>query len=275
MNDIFQFLSQETTICAKDLLYFIPFTGLFIIYRLIVSNYILKPISKQLPEKTREKFIHRGFDCIHYITSTTIGTLAFLQRPYAHCPFYFCDCREFIGYTGPAAICSVFEKVYYFYFGAYYISDAFWISTTKDIKMLIVHHFLTGGMIVTLALVSRPVVTLSISLLHDWVDVFLYSGKIATYFQKQRLADFLLVLFALSFFYLRLFNCAAILFVGCTGEHPQPTHYYTYIISRVLFGFLYCCHLIWGYQIIKALQKVLLGAKVHDTRSDDEKAKKE
>ena len=268
--NLWNYLAQETTINVYDLFYFIPFVAIFILYRIFMNKFILKPLSKHVAEKSREKFINRGFDAFHYIISSILGTLAFSQRPYFHCPFYFCDCREYIGYTGPEAICSIFEKIYYFYFSSYYISDALWVHTTKDIYMLIVHHILTFGMIITLALVSRPVVTLAIPILHDWVDVFLYWGKIFSYLQWKKLADIFLIIFGISFYYLRLFNCAAILYVGCTGDHPQPTHYWTYIISRSLFAFLYICHIIWGYQIFYAAKRLLSNnnEKIHDTRSD-------
>ena len=271
-----EFLSSQTTISNSDLR-ILPFTILgYALYRLILSNCVLKPLSSFVPEKSRYKFVHRGFDCIHYITSAMLGTLAFLQQPYAHCPFYFVDCGRFIGCTGDNIICSVFEKIYYFYFASYYISDVFWLHTSPNgIRLLIFHHIVTIGMIVCCAIVARPVLGFSIMVLHDWVDIFLYSGKISNYLGAKKISDVLMVIFAVLFFYLRLFGCATIIKVFFTEELEQPHHYRLYIFARILFCFLYVCHLLWAYQILSALKRIIFsGEKIRDTRSDEIKKPK-
>ena len=59
---------------------------------------------------------------------------------------------------------------------------------------------------------ALPVVGLSVMFLYDWVDVFLYSGKIFTHLKKQHLADAYLVIFAVLYFYLRLYGVLHIIY---------------------------------------------------------------
>ena len=263
---ISDFLNKQSEVNKEDLINMIKLIPVFIIYRLIISNLILKPLSKFVKPQHRYKFVHRGFDCIDYIISTILGMLSFRNKSYGHCSYYYFDCREHIDNQPNITFISNFEKIYYYYFGLYYLSDVFWISTTKDVLMLIVHHCLTIGWVVSFALLPLPPVCLTGGLLHDYVDVFLYSGKIASYFNIKIVSDTLLILFAISFFYLRILNCGSIYYIGSISNTPQRHTLY----FRTLFTFLYCCHLIWGYQIVNAVRKILLGDKIHDTRSDRE-----
>lgn len=267
-----KYLSTLTTISSSDLWIFPITLLLYSIFRLIVSNFFIKKYLYLVDEKNKNKFLHRGFDSIHYILSTIIGTLAFLQRPYAHCPFYYLDCGKFSECTGDFLICSTFEKIYFIFFASYYMSDVFWIKTENEIIILIFHHFVTIGMIICCVIVARPVAGLSIMLLHDWGDIFLYSGKIANYLKLKKTANVLLILFALSFFYFRIFGCAAMIKVLFTEKLEQPHHFKLYLFGRILFCGLYCCHIFWGYEIVHSLIKILKGKEtIRDTRSEDEK----
>ena len=266
---ILDLLSQETVVDKTDVFYMIPCAALYAVYRLLVSNFVLKPISKHIKPKNQYKFIHRGFDCIHYVMCTIIGVFAFLKRPYGHCSYYYFDCRQYLDNAPAETVITYFEKVYYYLFAAYYFSDIFWIRTTKDIPILIVHHSITIGWILSFALIPLPPVCLTGGLLHDYVDFFLYSGKVATYFDYQKLANVLLILFAISFFWLRILNCGSIYYTGSISDTPQRHTLY----FRTLFSFLYMCHLIWGYQIVMALKRIFTGDKIHDTRSDRAESK--
>lgn len=267
---IFNQLSSLTTISIEDLKIF-PFTVLiYTIYRFIVTSFILKKLSNYVPEKNRHKFIHRGFDCSHYIISSIIGTLAFLQRPYFHCPFYYLDCGKYSECTGEKLICSNLEKIYFILFASYYISDILYIKTNNQIGIMIFHHFVTIGMIFCCVIVARPVLGLSVMLLHDCGDSFLYLGKVTNYLGLKSQADFLMVSFAISFFYLRIFGCATIIKLIFTEQLEQPHHKGLYLFARILFCGLYCCHIVWGYEIISSVIKILHGKEIiRDTRSND------
>lgn len=264
------YFAQETTIKPSDIYILLVVSVIHGIFRTIIDKLILRPLSKIVNEKQREKFVNRGFDCLHYITSTLIGSIAFIQRPYAHCPYYFLSCVKYMGPTGDYFVCSILEKIYFMYFASYYFSDVCWLHTSSDWRILIFHHFVTISLILTCVIVARPVLGLSIMLLHDWVDIFLYCGKIATYIHKQKWADGFLYVFAGSFFWLRLFGCATIIFNLARQPWVQPHHVALYRFSCSCFVGLYYCHIHWGVQIIKAVIKILKHTEVaHDTRSDD------
>jgi hypothetical protein len=265
-----EYLASETTIQAKDILLIIICSVIFGIFRVIINRLILRPLSVFANKNKREKFVNRGFDLIHYWISTILGTLAFSQRPYFHCPFYMLDCAEYVRQTGEFFTCSVLEKIYYIYFASYYFSDIFWVHTSGDTKILIFHHICTIILIATCVIVARPVFGLSIMLLHDYGDAFLYLGKVATYIGKKTLADISLVIFAILFFWLRLFGCASIIYiiVKINKIYPQTHHVGLYYFADITFCFLYCCHIVWGIDIIRAVIKVFKGSNVHDTRSD-------
>ena len=267
------FLSSQTSISSRDLKLLPLYAGCFAIYRLIVSNKILKPLSQFVPEKNRYKFVHRSFDCLHYFTSALLGTFAVLLQPYWHCPFYFVDCGKYIGCTGDEFMCNVLEKIYYFYFASYYLSDVLWLHTSPNgIKILIFHHIVTNVLTVWLALVARPALCFSVMILHDWVDIFLYSGKVCNYIGAKKASDVFMILFAVSFFYLRIFGCGTVIKVYMTENEEQPHHYILYQCVRVVSTFLYVCHLIWASQILAAIKKIFFeGDAIHDTRSDEGK----
>jgi len=265
-------LQSETTISLQDIKLFGVFIPVFCLYRVLISKFLLKPLSKTVPESCRFKYIHRGFDFIHYLTASIIGTIAFMGRPYAKCPFYFVGCDKYIYCTGESFVCSILEKIYFIYFACYYFSDVFWIHTTKDVAMLVVHHIITVSMILITAISSRPVVGLSTMLLHDWVDVFLYFGKLASYYGWKKLADTSLLTMAALFYYLRIFGVFCILKSVWTDKEVQPHHYQLWLVGRCLLIGLYICHLIWGYQIASSLIKIALSKgeqDIRDTRSDE------
>ena len=262
------YLAQETTIKQSDIKYIFIAAGCYGIYRVLMNKKILTPLSKFVAEKNRQKFIHRGFDCIHYVLCGLIGTLSFLQRPYGHCAFYFADCQKYNICTGEF-VCSLFQKIYVYFFAAYYISDIFWIRTTKDIPIMCIHHTITLSMTLICILAARPAAGIATMVLHDIVDIFLYIGKIATYFGIKKISDVSLVIFAIAFFYLRLFNLLTIIYNVIADKTEQPHHRILYIIGRSMLVLLYGCHLVWGSQIIKAAIKVFKGDKIHDTRSED------
>ncbi|KAH0789878.1 longevity assurance protein [Histomonas meleagridis] len=265
---ITDFLAQETTMGQSDIKYILVAAVCYGIYRVFMNKFVMTPLSKFVPEKSRFKFIHRGFDCIHYVLCGMIGILAFLQRPYAHCAFYFADCREYNVCTGEF-VCSIFQKIYFYIFISYYISDIFWIRTTKDIPIMCIHHTVTLSMMLICIITARPAAGISIMVLHDIVDIFLYIGKIATYLGIKKISDSSLFVFAVTFFYLRLFNLATIIYTVITDKSEQPHHKTLYTVGRGLLCLLYCCHLVWGSQIVKAIQRILKGDRIHDTRSDD------
>jgi len=178
--------------------------------------------------------------------------------------------------TGEYFISSLLEKIYFINFASYYVSDFFWIRTTSDIKMLVFHHTITLFLIFSCAVVARPVLGMSIMVLHDWGDAFLYMGKIATYLQKQKWADFSFYTFAILFFYFRIFGLATVIWAMFKEPNNQTHHVKLYRAAETAVGFLYCCHIIWAYQILRVVYKILnKTSNPHDSRSDEGEKPKE
>jgi hypothetical protein len=167
MLTIGSYLAQETTFSVQSFFSVLITSAVFAFFRILISRYFLKPLSRFVDFKNQQKFIHRGFDCIHYIVSTLIGTLALMQRPYARCPFYVNECEPYFAMTYPEFILTIFEKIYFMYFASYYLSDIFWIKTTKDIPILIFHHSVTISLIYVSFTTQRPLFGLATMLLHD------------------------------------------------------------------------------------------------------------
>lgn len=266
-----EFLAQETTLTVYSFKTLIFTSVVFAIFRIIISKYYLQPFSRHVDISNQQKFIHRGFDSIHYILSTIIGTLAISQRPYARCPFYFNECEPFFAMTYPSFILTIFEKFYFMYFASYYISDLLWIRTTKDIPLLIFHHSVTIGLFYITIACQRPLFGLATMVLHDWADAFLYFGKITTYLKMRTLSDLSFVIFAILFFYLRLINFGKIIWaVWFHDVGEQTCTIFLYKFGKCMLIFLYCCHVIWSVKIFQAVLKVLSHGKewIRDTRSD-------
>ncbi|EAX91958.1 longevity assurance protein, putative [Trichomonas vaginalis G3] len=266
------YLTQETTIESKDILLIVISSCIYAVCRTMINRLVLRPLTAFVPvEKQKVKFINRGFDFLHYCVSTILGTLAFSTRPYAHCWFYILDCKQYLGQTGNAFQCSVLEKIYYIYFASYYVSDILWIRTTNDVVMLIFHHFFTLSLIFSCVIVARPVYGLCLMLLHDWGDTFLYLGKVLIYLGKPGYADYSLYFFGILFFWLRIFGVASILYTlyAYNSENKQTLHPYLYYCADAMLAFLYCLHLIWGWDILLAVRRVFnKSIEAHDTRSD-------
>lgn len=266
--NLHEFLHSETTIRPSDVKYLAIASCVFAIYRVVISNFLIKPFSLLVAEKQRSKFVHRGFDAIHYITSTILGLLAMSQRPYAHCLFYYLDCGKFLGCSGTELICSVLEKVYYFYFTSYYISDLLWLKTNKEVFILLFHHTMTLSLLCLTITSFSSVVSMPLMLLHDCGDFFLYIGKVTSYLGIKKVSDAAFVLFAISFFYFRWFVCASLGYTIIHEDVRPKTNVTPYLFGKWIFCGLFSCHVIWGYTIIKALIKIFKGEPIRDTRSD-------
>jgi hypothetical protein len=273
-------LTEETTITGADLPALLAASAGYLVYRLGLTQWILKPLSsfvthpnREKQDSQRSKFIHRSFDCVHYLTVVILGISAAFLRPYGRCPFAFFGCEKYAQQTEPY-VCSRIEKVYFFVFMSYYISDFPYIWTTSDVKMLIFHHIVSFALMFCAVRCGRPVITFSCNLLHDVVDVFLYLGKVLTYLNFKTLADISMLTFAATYFWLRLVNFATVIYSFWfldVGE--QRGHVWEYQACRVLVFGLLICHLIWFGLILKGLLKFATKGRqeIRDTRSDEGK----
>ena len=268
MTNLINELQQMTTVSMADVpLLAYSFVG-YMIYRLFMVKYVLKKIGKVLKVKDETKFVHRCFDMIHYTSNTILGTMALIHRPYGHCFYYAGDCKDFMWQNPNGFELTVFEKIYFFVFFIYYLVDFFFVYTTREPYLMIIHHLVTLSEIISCVYLQSPVVGLSIMLLHDITDTPLYVGKILLYCGSKYLKDIFLVIFAISCTYFRIFNFPIIIYnvfqVG-KGTSIHPTCYY---IEEAFLVVLYLLHVNWEYKIFTNVVEIFQGKPIHDNRSD-------
>ena len=270
----FHFLRQLTTIDKNDIGLFAGVCVLIYIYRYIVTYHIFQKLSKSklLHVKNQYKFIHRGYDLLHYTMSTLLGIFALYNRPYGYCFYgaYTSECGEDFK---QAAVCdmTVAEKIYYMLFTAYYVVDLFYTKTQSDPKMHVFHHFITLSLIFISIYIRTQVIGIVVMLSHDIVDCFLYLGKILIYTGHDVGKDVSLVLFALSCTWFRMINYPWIVFYGWrNGFQELPDHHYAYFTEGFILFALLGCHIFWFIEILQAVFRIFKeGTKaISDTRSD-------
>lgn len=267
-------LRESTTITPSDL----PLFGLtclvYLIWRLFLSKLILPWIGRvtKVEKKQMFKFIHRGFDCIHYFTSTTIGLLALHDKEYFKCCFWAQECGEMFAQTPDGFRCTGWEKLYYFVFCAYYAVDVLFLFTTpKDLFFMGLHHAITVGMIGLSVVVRVPVIGLVIMLLHDFVDVPIYLGKVLTYMKVRILKDIALLSFGVFLVYFRLINLPQVIYHCWKNTATTTFKTNLYIFNWSMLIVLMICHLHWFHKTVQAIIKVIkVGEKaITDPRSDE------
>lgn len=272
-------LDKLTTISFDDYLLFFEvccFSGLF---RLFITYFVLAKIAKLIHFKNdfvRFKFIHRGYDLVHYSISALTGLLAISSRPYRHCFYYSFDCGvEFAQQAEPTDKCimSIFEKIYYMSFTAYYVIDLFFLWTNKsDKKILTLHHFTTISLILISIRIRTHVIGVVVMLLHDVVDVPLYSGKIFTYLGLENPQDISLLLFAAMCTWFRMICFPGVIVHGILNGFKQtPEHLFFYCVEGCILFVLMFCHVVWYSRIVRAAIGIFTKGKdaICDNRSDD------
>ena len=264
-------LSQLTTIDPVDdlktLAYF--FVGNFI-FRWIMCHYVLNKIGEALKVKRLFKFTHRSFDMIHYTITWAIGTCGILKRPYGFCIFFAKDCGQYM-YQLPEEgfICSYFEKIYFMQFTAYYLVDFFYCYTSSEPVLIFIHHCVSLTMIFACVFLKCPATGLTIMVLHDFVDVPLYIGKIFLYLGFNRVKDVTLVIFAIFCTWFRLTNFPILIYHCLKRAIKNPYRPILYRCTCALLCCLYCLHLIWEKRIWDNFISWIHGTPIHDDRSDN------
>jgi len=255
------------------------------LYRYIICHFLLKKIalflqsklwSKSKDKKAKSdkmimKFTHRTFDLIHYTSSALLGLFALHSRPYFRSVFFAGGCQEHF-LQHPIYECTVIEKIYFMVFTAYYVIDFFYLFTnTSDIYTLFIHHVITLGMIFSSVFLCVPVLGLSIMLLHDVVDVPLYSGKIFSYLSFTRAKDVSLLVFAVMCTWFRMINYPIIVYYAIKNIPTVSFLKSLYVPTCGLLLGLYGCHIYWFIRILYAAISIFTGQgekAIRDNRSD-------
>ncbi|KAH0784946.1 longevity assurance protein [Histomonas meleagridis] len=268
MSALFNQLDRMTYLSIKDLPTLVIGSAVYLIYRLIMCNFVLNKIGKSLGVKNNFKFTHRSFDMIHYVSSALLGFAALSRRPYFHCIFWAADCVEAFSQKVGGYPMSVLEKIYFMMFACYYIADFFFIHTASEKYMMIVHHIVTLFMIFSCVYLDCPITGILIMLLHDIVDVPLYVGKILLYLGFKTPKDISLVIFAISCTFFRIINFPNMIKNAIKAAFVAQTHAVLYHITAYVLLILYGLHIIWEIKIFGNVVEVLKGSSIHDNRSD-------
>ena len=263
---------QLTTLTLNDLPLFASLCFFYFGYRYFFSNFILKKIGLLLKVKRIETFVPRTFDLVHYSTSALLGLAALSQRPYFHCAFWGLKCRIDIEPTDDPVM-SVLEKIYFMMFAAYYLVDALYLGTSNDRLALTCHHFATLSMIFLCIYLNVQTLGIIIMLLHDFVDVPLYLGKICTYLGYNNAKDISLISFAVLCTWFRMINFPTIIYnallngISFNNIMPHPNCYwFTWVLLLVLMSL----HFYWFSKIVRAVINIFKNGRnaICDTRSD-------
>lgn len=261
-------LKQITTISLADVPLGVAVVCFYGLYRVLMTNLVLKRIAKIVRVKKEIKFIHRSFDLIHYTTSALLGIMALSNRPYGHCFVWAKNCAPYFLQNENGFVLTVMEKIYFMIFTAYYIVDIFYIWTANERWMMITHHASTLSMIFFSIALRVPVIGLVIMLLHDVVDVPLYFGKILLYLGYENAKDVSLVIFAILCTWFRMINYPFVVYNTIMNEPFNLKVLYN--ITCDLLCVLMVCHIIWYYKIISVVVDALKGGanKIRDNRSE-------
>jgi len=166
----------------------------------------------------------------------------------------------------------------------YLCSLGFWTSCIlflgietirKDFIQMILHHFLTVALIVLSYIYNFHRFGLLVLILHDVVDVFLYTAKSLNYRGYQTGADICFAIFAFSFFVARLIlypiYCILPSFYAMCRSYEGSDLILPLMLPIMLTG-LYGLQVQWWLMIWKMVLKSIPGGKVDkDCRSDEEK----
>lgn len=262
-------LKQLTTLGVEDIPLGIGIISGYGIYRLAMTNLVLKRIAKLLHVKNQFKFVHRSFDLIHYTCSALLGLAALVNRPYGHCIVWSKECGDYFKQCD-SYVLSMLEKIYFLMFTAYYVVDVFFIWTASDRGMMITHHTATLSMIFFSIALRVPVLGLVIMLLHDVVDLPLYTGKILLYLGYNNAKDYALVTFAIMCTWFRMLNYPTIVYHAINNASEVTFRKPLYCITCGLLCVLLLCHILWYWKIIEVVLDTIHGKQIRDNRSDSD-----
>jgi hypothetical protein len=173
-------------------------------------------------------------------------------------------------------------------FGRFYYlcSLGFWTSCIlflgietirKDFIQMIIHHALTVSLIVLSFVYNFHRFGLLVLLLHDVVDIFLYTAKSLKYKNYQTAADLTFAIFAVTFFLARLvlfpIYCILPAFYALCRSYEGTDLILPLLLPIMLTG-LYALQVQWWLLIWKMILKTLASSSNQvekDCRSEDEK----
>jgi len=255
----------------------IPFVivAAIIIYsiRRILARCVYRPLAlhwklKRDDSVAIQRFCENAWFSTYYPAMTLFGLYVLSQTP------WFWDTTHFfIGYphehTGYQSFCF---REYYLIGGAFYIQALFTLifidERMKDFMEMIVHHVATIVLIVFSMTTCHHRYGSMILLLHDAVDIFLYSAKMFHGVNFQLLANVNFFLFTLTFAILRLGYFPYLISITLWHNYQHlfpnmhylaryvPNAYYPFELSN--YGLCVNRYCLSSYWLLVSLMSVLL-----------------
>jgi hypothetical protein len=105
-------------------------------------------------------------------------------------------------------------------------------------------------------------------LLHDFVDIPLYIGKVLLYLGFTTLKDVFLFCFVGAYAWFRMTNYGLIVYHCLQTARGEPEMPVLYKATCVLLCALYVLHMVWAAKICRNLWGIVEGQEAHDDRSD-------
>jgi acyl-CoA-dependent ceramide synthase len=256
--------------------------------RYIVTEFIFRPLAKALGTKKKKvlSFMDMGWQLIWYTGSwVASGWFVYTQTNFDINNMF----REQNGMsveTNPHLALSWDFKMYYM------AEIAFWLSmilTTvlekwrKDMVEMMIHHFMTSGMLYFSYKTNFAFVGTWILFEQDFADIFLPLAKMSKYSKMDGLADTFFAIFAVAwiptrhgfflYIYYHIWNSVesfpdeVALVDPSRGAYMDGPFIDKWLITLGLFQ---CLLIWWGVMVVQAVYKALVNSGVEDQRSDDD-----
>ena len=260
------------------------------IVRFALMKVLLKPLANAAVgttpagAKDRKKFVEAAWRAIVYAAAccyalkcTVLGTA---EMPWLEDSVHF-----WMGW--PHDVSDDMLSLYAMYVGFYVHMLVFLFLDVKssDFYALIIHHCVTLFITLCSWMVMMTRVGSFVMVLHDFSDVFLEVAKCFNYSQRQHKwcssgADVTFVIFAASFFYLRLYIYptrvlssavyGACEYAGCVipptlGNCFRQPAYLAFIPALSILQVL---QIFWGWKVLGVIATVLRGKPLEDPRDD-------
>lgn len=266
-------LNQLTSISLSDIPVFLCLIACYSVFRWFLVNRVFTPLghAAKVDPKRIYKFANRCFDLLHYSSSAIIGLIAVLNRPYAKCMFWSYDCADFYMPTEGSFQVTSMEKLYVLIFFCYYIVDVAYIGANTGIALIALHHVATLSLVFGSIILQVPAVCVTIMILHDVVDVPLYTGKICAYLGYISIKDVTLVSFAVLCTWFRMINYFFVSKGAWANQYRDGIIFpKLYRCVAYFLWVLYFCHCCWFADILKAVFQIYQGnpEAIRDNRSD-------
>ncbi|MCL7022596.1 hypothetical protein MKW94_019223 [Papaver nudicaule] len=276
----------------------LPFSALFFpsvrfildrfVFEKLGRRHILGPgcqkidIEKDDRRKKVNKFKESAWKLIYYLSAELLALIVTHDEP------WFTNTHNF--WVGPAnqiwpdLQLKTKLKGLYMYTGGFYIYSIFallfWETRRSDFGVSMGHHVATVILIVLSYILRFARVGSVVLALHDASDVFLEVAKMSKYSGFNKMANYSFILFALSWFILRLYiypfrilwsTSYEVLQTFDHEKHRVEGPIYYYLFNSLLYCLL-VFHIYWGVLICRMAVKQwkARGRVSDDVRSDSE-----